>query len=234
MDLEEEEVVPFSNEVKLINELEAEEEDDEDPGILDLSGHDLEKLSRAHKECALTTTTLLLDNNALQRLDNIHTYQCLEKLSVQNNRLARIFQVGKLCHLKILNLANNSIVAMEGFKELKLLSCLKAEWMYSQSKGRHFAVGQHKELCKYLLSICPLHPDENWEEDKKLNLILSKVQEHQESLRKDPAESLNLVIKTNILPGTTIITLYLQSSPQPKKLKGLPTNYSEFSETLST
>ncbi|XP_040572673.1 uncharacterized protein Cep97 isoform X2 [Lepeophtheirus salmonis] len=346
MDLEEEEVVPFSNEVKLINELEAEEEDDEDPGILDLSGHDLEKLSRAHKECALTTTTLLLDNNALQRLDNIHTYQCLEKLSVQNNRLARIFQVGKLCHLKILNLANNSIVAMEGFKELKLLSwlslasnkiktiesltqnvhlehldlsgnniphisdlsylrnlktlllhenrigtlrlcdrhlpsglstltlndnqlmdltdasnlsnlsdlvqltlannpcifqpedlskqfdyrpfvinwclnvqvldgipvgakeSLKAEWMYSQSKGRHFAVGQHKELCEYLLSICPLHPDENWEEDKKLNLILSKVQEHQESLRKDPAESLNLgnhSPRSNTLPRSSTL-----------------------------
>ena len=62
---------------------------------------------------------------------------------------------------------------------------LKAEWMYSQSKGRHFNVGQHEELLSYLLSICPLHPGEDWEEDKKLNLILSKVQEHQQSLR-DP------------------------------------------------
>ena len=62
---------------------------------------------------------------------------------------------------------------------------LKAEWMYSQSKGRHFNVGQHDELLSYLLSICPLHPGEDWEEDKKLNLILSKVQEHQQSLR-DP------------------------------------------------
>ena len=31
--------------------------------------------------------------------------------------------------------------------------------------------------------MCPLHPDDDWQEDKKLNLILSKVQEHQSSLR---------------------------------------------------
>ena len=71
------------------------------------------------------------------------------------------------------------------FSSFFLHFSLKAEWMYSQSKGRHFNVGQHDELLSYLLSICPLHPGEDWEEDKKLNLILSKVQEHQQSLR-DP------------------------------------------------
>ena len=55
--------------------------------------------------------------------------------------------------------------------------------MYSQSKGRTFISGQHIELLEYLVSTCPLYPDEDWEEDKKLNLILSKVQEHQLSLR---------------------------------------------------
>ena len=55
--------------------------------------------------------------------------------------------------------------------------------MYSQSKGRTFVSGQQIELLEYLVSACPLHPDEDWEEDKKLNLILSKVQEHQLSLR---------------------------------------------------
>ena len=75
---------------------------------------------------------------------------------------------------------------------------LKAEWMYSQSKGRHFNVGQHEELLSYLLSICPLHPGEDWEEDKKLNLILSKVQEHQQSLR-DPGsggKSISLILNS--------------------------------------
>ena len=35
-----------------------------------------------------------------------------------------MFQVSKLSHLKILNLAGNSIVTMEGLKELKLLTWL--------------------------------------------------------------------------------------------------------------
>ena len=51
-----------------------------DPDTLDLSGAELEKLSRATPELILNTTTLVLDNNKLQRLDNIHTYQCLEKV----------------------------------------------------------------------------------------------------------------------------------------------------------
>ena len=56
------------------------EEVEEDPDTLDLSGKGLQKLSRAAKEWALNSTTLLLDNNALQRLDNIHTYECIEKV----------------------------------------------------------------------------------------------------------------------------------------------------------
>eukprot|EP00095_Tigriopus_kingsejongensis_P008791 snap_masked-scaffold120_size336265-processed-gene-2.2 protein:Tk08791 transcript:snap_masked-scaffold120_size336265-processed-gene-2.2-mRNA-1 annotation:"centrosomal protein of 97 kda" len=299
------------------------ENEEEDPDILDLGGQNLEKLSRAAPEWQLNTTTLILDDNLLQRLDNIHTYQCLEKLSVQNNQLIRMFQVAKLSHLKILNLANNHVVTMEGLKELKLLTwlslaannvksienlsqnvhlehldlsdnaittitdvsylknikslllhknriggllgcerylptglttltlsdnlvedltdvshlstlqsleqltfannpaieqpedirkqfdyrpyiinwclgiqvldgilvgakeSLKAEWMYSQSKGRQFTNGYHSDLLDYLVETCPLHPDKDWQEDKKLNLILSKVQEHQSSLRND-------------------------------------------------
>ena len=53
----------------------------DDPETLDLSSHGLTKLSRAAPGYDLTTLTLLLDNNSLQRLDNIHTYQCLEKVT---------------------------------------------------------------------------------------------------------------------------------------------------------
>ncbi len=77
-----------------------------------------------------------------------------------------------------------------------LLYSLKAEWMYSQSRGRHFTVGQHEELLAYLLSVCPLHPDEDWEEDKKLNLILSKVQEHQQSLREPSSAGRTTILST--------------------------------------
>ena len=51
-----------------------------DPDTLDLAGQSLEKLTRATPELILNTTTLVLDNNSLTRLDNIHTYQCLEKV----------------------------------------------------------------------------------------------------------------------------------------------------------
>ena len=51
-------------------------------GVLDLSTSGLEKLNRAAPDDVLNTTTLLLDGNCLQRLDNIHTYQCLEKVRV--------------------------------------------------------------------------------------------------------------------------------------------------------
>ena len=66
---------------------------------------------------------------------------------------------------------------------LNFVFSLKAEWMYSQSRGRTFNSGQHTELLEYLVSTCPLHPGDDWEEDKKLLKILSKVQEHQLSLR---------------------------------------------------
>ena len=54
----------------------------DDPETLDLGSHGLTKLSRAAPGYDLTTLTLLLDNNSLQRLDNIHTYQCLEKVGI--------------------------------------------------------------------------------------------------------------------------------------------------------
>ena len=103
---------------------EAIESDLEDPETLDMSCQGLRKLTRARPEWQLNATTLILDDNDLERLDNIHTFQCIEKLSAQKNRLLRMFQVSKLSHLKILNLAHNSIVTMEGLKELKLLTWL--------------------------------------------------------------------------------------------------------------
>ena len=54
--------------------------EDDDPDTLDLSSQELTKLTRAAPECTLNTMTLILDNNSLQRLDNIHTYQCIEKV----------------------------------------------------------------------------------------------------------------------------------------------------------
>ena len=48
--------------------------------------------------------------------------------------------------------------------------------MYSQSKGRQFSEGEQEKLVEYLTQTCPLDPSQETEQDRKLNLILSKVQ----------------------------------------------------------
>lgn len=53
----------------------------DDAQVLDMGGGSLERLCRAAPEHVLNTTVLILDRNQLQRLDNIHTYQCLERVS---------------------------------------------------------------------------------------------------------------------------------------------------------
>lgn len=64
--------------------------------------------------------------------------------------------------------------------------------MYSQSKGRQFSAGEQSKLVEYLVQTCPLDPDQETEQDRKLNLILSKVQEHQSSLRLPRSGSADL------------------------------------------
>lgn len=67
----------------------------------------------------------------------------------------------------------------------KRLLSLKAEWLYSQGRGRQFRVGEHALLAQYLASVCPLSGEslEN-ETDRKLRLILSKAQHHQQQLNQ--------------------------------------------------
>lgn len=57
--------------------------------------------------------------------------------------------------------------------------------MYSQGRGRHFRVGDQEELAQYLATVCPLTGEAyETEEDKKLRIILSKAQHHQQQLRE--------------------------------------------------
>ncbi|XP_043926896.1 centrosomal protein of 97 kDa isoform X2 [Protopterus annectens] len=61
---------------------------------------------------------------------------------------------------------------------------LKAEWLYSQGKGRSFRLGQHVQLVQYLASVCPLSstPALQSAEDAKLEKILNKQRLHQRQL----------------------------------------------------
>ncbi|KPJ01405.1 Centrosomal protein of 97 kDa [Papilio xuthus] len=76
-----------------------------------------------------------------------------------------------------------SVKSIDGFI-VSAIESLKAEWLYSQGKGRHFHEGQHRELCEYLAATCPLTADAlETEEQRKLRLILSKAQHHQQQLK---------------------------------------------------
>lgn len=57
-----------------------------------------------------------------------------------------------------------------------LPNSLKAEWLYSQGKGRSYRPGQHVQLVQYLATVCPLISTYGLqtEEDAKLEKILSK------------------------------------------------------------
>ncbi|CAH2251694.1 jg2327 [Pararge aegeria aegeria] len=76
-----------------------------------------------------------------------------------------------------------SVKSIDGFI-VSAIESLKAEWLYSQGKGRHFHTGQQRELCEYLASTCPLTADAlETEDQRKLRLILSKAQHHQQQLK---------------------------------------------------
>ncbi|CAK1589257.1 unnamed protein product [Parnassius mnemosyne] len=76
-----------------------------------------------------------------------------------------------------------SVKTIDGFI-VSAIESLKAEWLYSQGKGRHFHEGQHRELCEYLSTTCPLTADAlETDEQRKLRLILSKAQHHQQQLK---------------------------------------------------
>lgn len=78
-----------------------------------------------------------------------------------------------------------TVKVIDGFA-VNPIESLKAEWLYSQGRGRQFRIGEQVELAKYLSSVCPLTGEalEN-EEDRKLRLILSKAQQHQRQLKEE-------------------------------------------------
>ncbi|XP_037303621.1 centrosomal protein of 97 kDa isoform X2 [Manduca sexta] len=289
---------------------------------VDLSRRGLKKIEKAPADESKTIINLILDQNELQRLDNIDTYSRVENLSICNNFLLRMHGVSRLTNIRVLALNNNGILQIEGLKDLiylkvlklagnniksiehlnhnmhlehldlsnnqisfiadisylkslkhlnlernrimdlrqcdrylppnldhlglghnniqdlneichlvhlsklesftiqgnpcvamagkdklgfdyrpfvlnwimsvksidgfvvSAIESLKAEWLYSQGKGRHFHSGQHQELCEYLASTCPLTADAlETEDQRKLRLILSKAQHHQQQLK---------------------------------------------------
>lgn len=84
-----------------------------------------------------------------------------------------------------------TVKSIDGFI-VNPIESLKAEWLYSQGRGRQFRIGEQQPLARYLSSVCPLSGEvlEN-ENERKLRLILSKAQQHQRQLLQEESNTIS-------------------------------------------
>ncbi|KAH8282655.1 hypothetical protein KR054_008986, partial [Drosophila jambulina] len=168
---------------------------------------------------------LYLHGNRLTHLRQCDKYlpTSLETLTLAKNGITDLNEIctlSHLCNLLSISISDNPCVhmtnSMEGFDyrpfvlnwcmNLKYIDGyvvapiegLKAEWLYSQGRGRQFRVGEQISLAKYLSSNCPLVGEalEN-ENDRKLRLILSKAQHHQRQLQEEIMDNANSSASTS-------------------------------------
>ncbi|XP_010976727.2 centrosomal protein of 97 kDa isoform X2 [Camelus dromedarius] len=176
---------------------------------LDLSDNNIPQIGDLSKLVSLKT--LLLHGNIITSLRMAPAYlpRCLAILSLAENEirdLNEISYLASLTELEQLSIMNNPCVmatpSIPGFDyrpyivnwclNLRVLDgyvisqkeSLKAEWLYSQGKGRAYRPGQHIQLVQYLATICPLSSALGLQtaEDAKLEKILSKQRFHQRQL----------------------------------------------------
>lgn len=176
---------------------------------LDLSDNNISQLGDLSKLTSLKT--LLLHGNIITSLRTapVCLPHNLTVFSLAENEIRDLNEVSFLAslpQLKQLSIMNNPCVmatpSIPGFDyrpyivswclNLKVLDgymvsqkeSLKAEWLYSQGKGRSYRPGQHVQLVQYLATVCPLISTYGLqtEEDAKLEKILSKQRLHQRQL----------------------------------------------------
>ncbi|XP_023951097.2 centrosomal protein of 97 kDa [Bicyclus anynana] len=155
---------------------------------LNLERNRIQDLRQCERYVPTTLAQLQLAHNNISDLNEVsHLVQlhALDSFSVQGNPCVAMAGKDKLgfdYRPFVLNWIM-SVKSIDGFI-VSAIESLKAEWLYSQGKGRHFHPGQHRELCEYLASTCPLTADAlETEDQRKLRLILSKAQHHQQQLK---------------------------------------------------
>ncbi|XP_038622075.1 centrosomal protein of 97 kDa [Tachyglossus aculeatus] len=176
---------------------------------LDLSDNNISQIGDLSKLSALKT--LLLHGNIITslRVAPACLPQSLAILSLAENEIRDLNEMcflAPLSELEQLSIMNNPCVmatpsippfdyrpyVVSWCLSLKVLDgygisqkeSLKAEWLYSQGKGRSYRPSQHIQLVQYLATVCPLSSslDLQTAEDAKLERILSKRRLHQRQL----------------------------------------------------
>ncbi|CAG2055232.1 unnamed protein product, partial [Timema podura] len=172
---------------------------------------------------SLVTLTLATNNlTDLNEMSHLAHLTNLREFSLANNPCVtmtgntsasgfdyRPFVINWCMSLKVID--GYMVDAIESlFLNSRSLCSLKAEWLYSQGRGRQFRSGEHQALSQYLASVCPLSGDSlESEEERKLRLILSKAQHHQQQLREQ------LTVNGNGVRGRGAVLNRSQSSPAP-------------------
>uniref|UniRef100_UPI0037E75AD7 centrosomal protein of 97 kDa n=1 Tax=Semicossyphus pulcher TaxID=241346 RepID=UPI0037E75AD7 len=179
---------------------------------LDLSDNNISIIGDLTKLVALKT--VLLHGNSITTLRTVpaHLPAHLSILSLAENEIRDLNEASYLAplhDLEQLSIMSNPCVmstpSLPGFDyrpyimswclNIKVLDGyvvsqkegLKAEWLYSQGKGRSYRPGQHVQLVQYLATVCPLtsSPALETAEDAKLEKILSKQRFHQRQLLEE-------------------------------------------------
>ncbi|KAH7947082.1 hypothetical protein HPB52_007513 [Rhipicephalus sanguineus] len=114
-----------------------------------------------------------LSNNRIKSLQSIQYSTTLVYLDLSGNLIPSLIDLTSLTRLKVSFLSHLSslesfsiggnpcvnmtggIVVLDDFVVTQRES-LKAEWLYSQGKGRCFHLGDHLVLVEYLSQVCPL------------------------------------------------------------------------------
>ncbi|NWW45025.1 CEP97 protein, partial [Pedionomus torquatus] len=210
---------------------------------LDLSDNNIAQLGDLSKLSSLKT--LLLHGNIITslRAAPVCLPQNLTVFSLAENEIRDLNEVSFLAglrQLEQLSIMNNPCVmatpSIPGFDyrpyivswclNLKVLDgyvisqkeSLKAEWLYSQGKGRSYRPGQHVQLVQYLATVCPLISTHalQTEEDAKLEKILSKQRLHQRQLMH---QNQNEELPASSTPNKTPPVTYEHgSSAQPPQI----------------
>ncbi|XP_037381535.1 centrosomal protein of 97 kDa [Talpa occidentalis] len=191
---------------------------------LDLSDNNIPQIGDLSKLVSLKT--LLLHGNIITSLRMVPAYlpRSLAILSLAENEIRDLNEISflaSLTELEQLSIMNNPCVmatpSIPGFDyrpyivswclNLRVLDgyvisqkeSLKAEWLYSQGKGRAYRPGQHVQLVQYLATVCPLTSTLGLQtaEDAKLEKILSKQRFHQRQLmNQSQNEELSSLVPT--------------------------------------
>lgn len=154
-----------------------------------LNGNRISHLRQCDKYLPASLETLTLAKNNINDLNEISTLSglCnLHSISISDNPCVQMTgsSVGFDYRPFVLNWCM-SVKLIDGFVVTPIES-LKAEWLYSQGRGRQFRVGEQQTLVRYLASVCPLSGETlESEKERKLRLILSKAQQHQRQLAEE-------------------------------------------------